>query len=77
MVHNDCGVGAIVGNGKHRITDYPGFFTARSNEDHFIPVELYKRVIDALTNVKSLTYKMYTKQDLAENYCNLGIQNLF
>lgn len=48
------------------------FLLLGSNEDHFIPVELYKRVIDALPNVKSLTYKMYTKSDAAENHCNIG-----
>ncbi|RXM50307.1 MULTISPECIES: alpha/beta hydrolase [unclassified Chryseobacterium] len=48
------------------------FLLLGSNEDHFIPVELYKRVIDALPNVKSLTYKLYTKYDMAENHCNLG-----
>ncbi len=48
------------------------FLLLGSNEDHFIPVELYKRVIDALPNVKSLTYKMYTKNDHAENHCNFG-----
>lgn len=48
------------------------FLLLGSNGDHFIPVELYKKVIDALPNVKSLTYKMYTKYDFAENHCNLG-----
>lgn len=54
----------------HRITQ--DFLLLGSNEDHFIPIELYKRVIDALPNVKSLTYKMYTKGDSAENHCNIG-----
>ncbi|MBV8326265.1 alpha/beta hydrolase [Chryseobacterium sp.] len=48
------------------------FLLLGSNEDHFIPVEFYKRVIDALPNVKSLTYKMYTKNDSAENHCSFG-----
>lgn len=48
------------------------FLLLGSNEDHFIPVELYKKVIDALPNVKSLSYKMYTKSDSAENHCNIG-----
>lgn len=48
------------------------FLLLSSNQDHFIPVELYKRVIDALPNVKSLTYKMYTKSDSAESHCNMG-----
>jgi pimeloyl-ACP methyl ester carboxylesterase len=48
------------------------FLLLGSNEDHFIPVELYRRVIDALPNVKSLTYKMYTRHDHAENHCNFG-----
>lgn len=48
------------------------FLLLGSNEDHFIPIELYKKVIDALPNVASLTYKMYTKKNLAENHCNMG-----
>lgn len=54
----------------HRITQ--DFLLLGSNGDHFIPVELYKKVIDALPNVKSLTYKMYTQSDSAENHCNMG-----
>ncbi|MFS4472141.1 alpha/beta hydrolase [Chryseobacterium sp. T20] len=54
----------------HQITQ--DFLLLGSNEDHFIPVELYKKVIDALPNVKSLSYKMYTKSDSAENHCNIG-----
>lgn len=54
----------------HHITQ--DFLLLSSNQDHFIPVELYKRVIDALPNVKSLTYKMYTKSDSAESHCNMG-----
>ncbi|WP_164465169.1 alpha/beta hydrolase [Chryseobacterium lactis] len=54
----------------HYITQ--DFLLLGSNGDHFIPVELYKRVIDALPNVRSLTYKMYTKSDAAENHCNFG-----
>lgn len=54
----------------HQITQ--DFLLLGSNEDHFIPVKLYKDVIDALPNVKSLSYKMYTKSDSAENHCNIG-----
>lgn len=54
----------------HQITQ--DFLLLGSNEDHFIPVELYKKVIDALLHVKSLSYKMYTKSDSAENHCNIG-----
>lgn len=54
----------------HQITQ--DFLLMGSSEDHFIPVTLYKRVIDALPNVKSLTYTLYTKSDAAENHCNMG-----
>ena len=54
----------------HKITQ--DFLLLGSNEDHFIPIKLYKKVIDALPNVSSLTYKMYTKKDSAENHCNVG-----
>nr|WP_315031200.1 alpha/beta hydrolase [uncultured Chryseobacterium sp.] len=52
------------------------FLLIGSGEDHFIPTVLYKRVIDALPNVKSLTYKLYTKSDDAENHCNMGNSGL-
>lgn len=41
-------------------------------EDHFIPLSMYKKEIDCLTRVKSLTFRVFTKEESAENHCNIG-----
>lgn len=41
-------------------------------EDHFIAKELYKAEIDALPNVKSLTYRLMTAQEDGTAHCNVG-----
>ena len=41
-------------------------------QDHFIPVEYYKTEIDSLTNVNSMTYRLFTDQENAGNHCNAG-----
>jgi pimeloyl-ACP methyl ester carboxylesterase len=43
-----------------------------ANQDHFIAKELYKEEIDALTNVRSLTYRLFTEKECAEGHCNVG-----
>lgn len=43
-----------------------------AEKDHFIPLEFYKPIIDGLTNVKSLTYRLFTEKESAENHCNAG-----
>lgn len=47
-----------------------------AQEDHFIPRELYKQEIDALPNVRSLTFRLFTKRECAEDHCNCGNQQL-
>lgn len=41
-------------------------------EDHFIPLQMYKAEIDELSNVRSLTFRIFTRQEHAENHCNIG-----
>jgi alpha-beta hydrolase superfamily lysophospholipase len=41
-------------------------------EDHFIPLQMYKAEIDELSNVRSLTFRVFTRQEHAENHCNIG-----
>ncbi|MDI6873549.1 alpha/beta hydrolase family protein [Candidatus Solincola sp.] len=48
------------------------FLLLGSTRDHFIPLAFYKREIDALTNVRSLTFRLFTERESAENHCNLG-----
>ncbi|MGN6714158.1 hypothetical protein [Anaerocolumna jejuensis] len=48
------------------------FLLLGAEKDHFIPVEFYKPIIDSLPNVKSLTYRLFTEKESAENHCNAG-----
>jgi len=43
-----------------------------AEKDHFIPKELYKDELDALTNVRSLTYRLFTSREYGEAHCNAG-----
>ncbi len=45
-------------------------------EDHFIKRELYKDELDALVNVRSVTYRLFTKAEEASNHCNVGNSKL-
>lgn len=48
------------------------FLLIGASKDHFIPKEFYKKEIDALTNVKSLTFKLFNEKQFAERHCNVG-----
>lgn len=43
-----------------------------ANKDHFIDYHLINKEIDALTNVKSLTVRIFTDKEGAGDHCNLG-----
>lgn len=47
-----------------------------ARKDHFIATELYKQELDALINVRSLTFRLFTEQESAENHCNCGNSKL-
>ncbi len=41
-------------------------------DDHFIPVRLHPRQIKALVHAKSVTDKVFRKEDHAQNHCQIG-----
>lgn len=43
-----------------------------ANRDHFIPQSLYSMELDALPNVKSLTFRLMTESEDAGSHCNVG-----
>lgn len=43
-----------------------------ATRDHFINYHLIGHEIDLLTNVKSLTFRLFTDKEGAENHCNVG-----
>jgi len=62
---------------KYQIADIGGlidrdFLLIGASEDHFIPPSLYKDEIDALPNVRSLTYRLFTEHENAGTHCSAG-----
>lgn len=43
-----------------------------ANQDHFIDYKLFKEELDALNNVRSLTFRLFTDRECASNHCNVG-----
>ena len=43
-----------------------------ATKDHFIDYHLYKNEIDSLTNVRSLTFKLFNEKQNASFHCNVG-----
>lgn len=41
-------------------------------EDHFIPIKLHQRQVKALVNAKSVTDRIFTKAEHAQNHCQVG-----
>lgn len=41
-------------------------------EDHYVPIEQLPKQIETLTNVHSLTARMFTAKEFASNHCQLG-----
>ena len=42
------------------------------SKDHFIPLEMFYKQIEALKNVKSLTCRMFTEKEHAAGHCQYG-----
>lgn len=42
------------------------------SEDHFIPIKMHYKQIAALKNAKSVTGRIFTKEDDAQNHCQIG-----
>jgi alpha-beta hydrolase superfamily lysophospholipase len=41
-------------------------------EDHFIPFKMHKMQMKALTNAKSVTGRVFTREEQAQNHCQIG-----
>ena len=41
-------------------------------QDHFIGFKMHKKQVDALINARSVTDKVFTKEDQAQNHCQVG-----
>jgi len=41
-------------------------------EDHFIPLKMHYKQVNALKNAKSVTARIFTKKDQAQNHCQIG-----
>lgn len=41
-------------------------------KDHFVPIEMFYKQIEALKNVKSLTCRMFTEKEHGANHCQVG-----
>ena len=41
-------------------------------EDHFIPFKVHNMQVKALTNAKSVTARVFTKEEQAQNHCQIG-----
>ncbi|KYK33957.1 MAG: hypothetical protein AYK19_12715 [Theionarchaea archaeon DG-70-1] len=40
--------------------------------DHFIPFKMHDKQVKALTNAKSVTARVFTKEEQAHNHCQIG-----
>jgi len=41
-------------------------------DDHFVPFKMHDMQVQALTNTKSVTARVFTKEDQAQNHCQIG-----
>ena len=41
-------------------------------EDHFIPIKMHHKQVKALTNAKSITERIFTRDDQGHNHCQIG-----
>lgn len=47
-------------------------FVICGDEDHFIPLDFYKPMLDAFSHVNSLTLRILNHHECAENHCQVG-----
>ncbi len=55
---------------SHLVTQ--DFLLMAGAEDHFVPVEMFFKQARALTGVRSLTCRLFTEQEGAQNHCQVG-----
>lgn len=41
-------------------------------EDHFIPFKMHRKQLNALTNARSVSGRVFAKQEHAQNHCQTG-----
>ncbi len=41
-------------------------------EDHFIPLKMHDMQVNALVNARSVTARVFTREDQAQNHCQVG-----
>ena len=41
-------------------------------EDHFIPLKMHYKQVNALKNARSVTARIFTRRDQAQNHCQIG-----
>jgi len=41
-------------------------------EDHFIPFKMHRMQVGALTNAKSVAGRVFTREEQAQNHCQIG-----
>ncbi len=61
-------------NFSNKITQ--DFLLVGAQKDHYIAVDFYKDELDLLKNVRSLTYRLFTDAEGAENHCNCSNSRL-
>ncbi len=59
---------------SHLVTQHV-LLTAGKN-DHFVPIEMFYKQIESLTNVKSLTCRLFTGDQYDSDHCQLGNRKL-
>ncbi|MFC2086324.1 alpha/beta fold hydrolase [Bacteroidota bacterium] len=47
-------------------------FIISSESDHFVPIKMHKKQLEALTNAKSVTDRIFKKEEHAHNHCQVG-----
>lgn len=41
-------------------------------EDHFVPLKMHYKQVEALTNARSITERIFTREDQGHNHCQVG-----
>jgi hypothetical protein len=41
-------------------------------EDHFIPLKMHYKQVSALTNARSVTARIFTREEQGQNHCQIG-----
>ena len=45
-------------------------------DDHFIPLKMHDKQVKALTNARSVTGRIFTREEQAHNHCQIGNMGL-